>query len=75
MNGAQIAHYLKVAGKGREAAGLEAIYRTGMHVGAQQILAGGVAVYAAYRIGKWGYEKLMDYLQQNRYIEAAGEVV
>lgn len=75
MNGAQIAHYLKVIGKGREAAGVVAVYRAGILVGAGQIVAGGVAVYAAYRIGRWGYRKLMDYLQQNGYIEAVGEVV
>ncbi len=75
MNGAQIAHFLKQMGKGSELAGIGAIYRTGCLVGAGQTLIAMLAAYGMYRIGKWGYEKLIDYLQERGHIEAAGEVV
>ncbi|MBQ9008348.1 MAG: hypothetical protein IJ088_03335 [Clostridia bacterium] len=75
MNGAQIAHYLKIVGKGKEVAGITAIYRTGMLVGAGQAIVGIAAAYVVYCIGKWGYGKLMTYLQQNGYIGAAGDAV
>lgn len=75
MSGAQIAHWLKAVGKGSELARILAVYRTGLVVGAGQTIAVVVGGYPAFRIGKWGYEKLMDYLQQNGYLEAAGEVV
>ena len=75
MSASQIAHFLKAVGKGSEAAGVVAVYRTGRLVGAGQALAVIGAGYGVYRLGKWGYETLMEHLQQNRYIEAAGEVV
>ena len=75
MSASQIAHFLKAVGKGSESAGIVAVYRVGWLVGAGQTLAVIGAGYGAYRLGRWGYEKLMEHLQQNRYIEAAGEVV
>lgn len=75
MSGAQIAHFLKLAGKGREAAGIVAVYRTGLLVGAGQTLAVLGAGYGVYRLGKWGFEKLKEHLQKNDYIAVAGEVV
>ena len=70
-----ITDFLKSVGKGSEAAGVVAVYRAGWLVGAGQTLAVIGAGYGVYRLGRWGYEKLMEYLQQNRYIEIAGEVV
>ena len=75
MSGAQIAHFLKQVGKGNELAGIGAVYRTGWLVGAGQALTTSIAAYVMFRLGKWGYGKLMDYLQEWGYIEAAGEVV
>ena len=74
MNASQIAHYLKEAGKGSETAGVEAVFRAGWLAGAGQTLILIGAGYGVYRIGRWGYEKLTEYLQQNRYIETAGAV-
>lgn len=75
MSGAQIAHYLKQVGGGSEMAGIGVVYRAGWLVGVGQTLVVGTAVYGAYRLGKWGYGKLMDYIQGNGYIVASGEVV
>ncbi len=75
MSGAQIAHFLKQVGKGSELAGIGVVYRTGWRVGAGQTLTAMIAAYGMYRLGKWGYEKLIDYLQERGHIEAAGEVV
>ena len=75
MSGAQMAHFLKQVGKGSELAGIAAVYRTGWLVGAGQTLTAMIAAYGVYRLGKWGYEKLIDYLQERGYIGAAGEVV
>ena len=75
MSGAQMAHFLKQVGKGSELAGIRTVYRTGWLVGAGQTLLAGIAVYGTYRIGRWGYRKLMDYLQENGYIAVPGEVV
>lgn len=75
MSTSQIAHFLKAVGKGSEAAGVVAVYRAGWLVGAGQTLAVIGAGYGVYRLGRWGYEKLMEYLQQNRYMEISGEVV
>lgn len=38
MSGAQIAHYLKVVGNGKEAAGIIAVYHAGWLVGIRQTL-------------------------------------
>lgn len=75
MSAAQIAHFLKVVGKGQEAAGVVAVYRAGILVGAGEVIAGGIAAYAMYHIGKWGYEKLKDHRHDNKHIAVVGEVV
>lgn len=75
MSGSQMAHWLKMVGKGSEMAGIRVVYRTGWLVGAGQTAAVLVAGYAAYRIGKWGYEKLQDYLSEHGYIAVQSEVV
>ena len=75
MSGAQMAHFLKQVGKGSELAGIGAVYRAGWLVGAGQTLTAIIAAYGICRLGKWGYEKLVDYLQDRGYIVAAGEVV
>lgn len=75
MSGAQIAHFLKQVGKGSELAGVETFFRTGWIVGVGQTLLAGVAAYGAYRLGKWGYEKVMEYIEKSDYITACGEVV
>ena len=75
MSGAQMAHFLKQVGKGSELAGIGVVYRTGWLVGAGQTLLAGIAVWGTYRLGRWGYTKLMGYLQENGYIAVPGEVV
>jgi len=75
MNGSQIAHFLKMAGNGSEAAGIVAVYRTGWLVGAVQALAVIGAGYGVYRLGRWGYQQLMCYLHENGHIAVAGEVI
>ena len=75
MSGAQMAHFLKQVGGGSELAGIGVVYRAGWLVGVGQTLVVGTAVYAVYRLGKWGYSKLMDYVQDNGYIIASGDVV
>lgn len=75
MSGVQMAHFLKQVGKGSELVGIRAVYRTGWLVGAGQTLTALIAAYGMYRLGKWGYEKLIEYLQDRGYIEAAGGVV
>lgn len=75
MSGAQIAHFLKQVGKGSELAGVETVFRTGWIVGVGQTLLAGVAAYGAYRLGKWGYEKVREYIEKSDYITACGEVV
>ena len=75
MSGAQIAHHLKVIGNGREAAGLIAVYHAGWLVGVGQTLVVISAGYGAYRLGKWGYKKLTEYIQENETIPAAGEMI
>ena len=75
MSGAQMAHFLKQVGKGSELAGIGAVYRAGWLVGAGQTLLAGIAVLGTYRLGSWGYRKLMDYLQEKDYIAVSGEVV
>lgn len=75
MSGAQMAHFLKHVGKGSELAGIGAVYRAGWLVGAGQTLLAGIAVWGTYRLGRWGYTKLMGYLQENGYIAVPGEVV
>ena len=75
MSGAQMAHFLKQVGKGSELAGINAIYRSGWIVGAGQTLTVVVAGYGLYRLGKWGYGKLLNHLQERGLIDAvAGEV-
>ena len=75
MSGAQMAHFLKQVGKGSELVGIRAVYRTGWLVGAGQTLTALIAAYGMYRLGKWGYGKLIEYLQDQGYIEVAGGVV
>lgn len=75
MSGARMAHFLKQAGKGSELAGIGTVYRAGWLVGAGQTLTAMIAAYGVYRLGKWGYEKLANYLQKRGYIGAAGEMV
>jgi len=75
MSGSQIAHFLKDVGKGSELAGVGVVYRTDQLVGAGQALIAVGAGYCVYQIGKWGYGKLMEYLEEYGYITAAGEVV
>ena len=76
MSAAQMAHLLKSIGKGSEYAGIWRIYRTGVLVGAGQAFILVVTGYTAYRLGKWGYQKLLGYLRDNDgYIDASGEVV
>ncbi len=75
MSGAQIAHFLKQVGKGSELAGIGVVYHVGWHVGVGQTLIAGIAVYGTYRLGKWGYGRIMNYLLENGYISVAGEVV
>ena len=75
MSGAQMAHFLKQVGKGSELAGIGAVYRAGWLVGAGQTLLAGIAVWGTYRLGRWGYTKLMGYLQENGYIAVPSEVV
>ncbi len=74
MNAAQMAHFLKELGKGDEQLGIINVYQTGRLVGVGQTLAGIAAVYAVYRIGKWGYEKLAEYLQERRCLAEGQEV-
>ena len=75
MSGAQMAHFLKQVGNGSELAGIGAVYRAEWLVGAGQTLLAGITVWGTYRLGRWGYRKLMDYLQENGYIAVPGEVV
>ena len=75
MSGAQIAHYLKVVGNGKEAAGIIAVYHAGWLVGIRQTLMVINAGYGAYLLGKWGYKKLTEYIQENETIPAAGELI
>lgn len=62
-------------GNGSELEGIVTVYRTGWLVGAGQLLTVVIAAQWCFRLGKWGYEKLVDYLQERGYIVAAGEVV
>ena len=71
MSGSQIAHFLKQAGAGSEWAGIGAVYHAGKFVGVCQALTAMIAVYAVHRFGKWGYEKLQDYLKERGYIEGS----
>lgn len=75
MSGSQIAHFLKIVGKGSEAAGVVAVYRAGWLLGVGQTLAVIGAGMCGYKLGKWGYEKLTEYLRDDGYIAVAGEVV
>lgn len=75
MSGSQMAHWLKTVGKGSELAGIRAVYSTGWLVGTGQTAAVLIGGYAVYRIGKWGYERLQDYLYEHGYLAVPGEVV
>ena len=75
MSGAQIAHFLKLVGKGSELAGIKTVFQAGWIVGVGQTLLVGATAYGAYRLGKWGYEKIREYIRKNEYITACGEVV
>lgn len=66
---------MKQVGNGSELEGIVTVYRTGWLVGAGQLLTVVIAAHGVFRLGKWGYEKLVDYLQVRGYIVAAGEVV
>lgn len=68
MNAAQIAHFLKDLGKGSEVLGIANLYRAGRIVGAVQALVRVGGGYIIYRIGKWGYEKLVDYMKDRQYL-------
>lgn len=70
MSGAQMAHFLKRVGNGSELEGIVTVYRTGWLVGAGQLLTVVIAAHGVFRLGKWGYEKLVDYLQERGYIVA-----
>ena len=74
MSGSQIAHNLKLLGNGSEAAGVVAVYRAGKFVGAAQALTAAAAAYCVYRLGRWGWDKLTEYLQARGYA-AADEAV
>lgn len=65
----------KQVGNGSELEGIVTVYRTGWLVGAGQLVTVVIAAHGVFRLGKWGYEKLVDYLQVRGYIVAAGEVV
>lgn len=75
MSGAQMAHFLKQVGKGSKLAGIGAVFRAGWIVGVGQTLLVGAAVYGAYRLGRWGYEKIQEYYQEGGFIVASGDVV
>ena len=75
MSGAQMAHFLKQVGKGSELAGIGAVFRAGWIVGVGQTLLVGITVYGAYRLGRWGYEKIQEYYQEGGCIVASGDVV
>ena len=75
MSGAQMAHFLKQVGKGSELAGIGAVFRAGWIVGVGQTLLVGAASYGVYRLGKWGYEKLQEYIQKNSCFTVYGDVV
>ena len=75
MSGAQMAHFLKQVGKGSELAGIGAVFRAGWIVGVGQTLLVGITVYGAYRLGRWGYEKIQEYNHESGCIAAFGEIV
>lgn len=75
MSGAQMAHFLKQVGKGSELAEIGAVFRAGWIVGVGQTLLVGADAYGAYRLGKWGYEKIQEFTQANSYITVGGDVV
>lgn len=74
MSGAQMAHFLKQLGKGSELTGISVVYQIGWLVGVGQTLLTGMAVYGAYRLGKWSYRKLKGYFQDSGYIAVSGGV-
>ena len=74
MSGAQMAHLLKQVGNGSELDGIGAVFRAGWIVGVGQTLLIGATAYGVYRIGRWGYEKVRESLQEKDYIAACGEV-
>ena len=75
MSGSQMAHFLKQVGKGSELAGIGAVFRAGWIVGVGQTLLVGAAAYGAYRLGRWGYEKIQELTQANSCITVGGDVV
>lgn len=75
MSAAQMARLLKNLGRGSEYAGILKLFRTGVLVGAGYAAIAVAAGYVGYRLGKWGLDKLSDYLQYRGYIAVTGEVV
>ena len=75
MNASQLAHLLKDLGGGSMHSGILEVYRSGKIVGAGYTLILIGAGYGTYLLGKWGYEKMMSYLQEQESIAVAGEVV
>jgi len=57
MNGAEIAHKLKVYGNGSEWNGVINVFNTGIGVGVGATLLTGTAFYLTHRLVKWGREK------------------
>lgn len=64
MSGAQISHFLKQVGKGSELAGIGKVYCAGWLAGVGQTLTVVGAGYGVYRLGRWGYIKLMEYMKE-----------
>lgn len=75
MNASQLAHLLKDLGRGSMQAGILGVYRSGMITGAGYTLILIGAGYGTYLLGKWGYEKMMDYLQEQEVIAVSGVMV
>ena len=75
MSGAQMAHFLIQVGKGSELVGIGAVFRAGWIVGVGQTILVSAAAYGAFRLGKWGYEKIQEYFQGNSCITVYGDVV
>ncbi|MBQ8162421.1 MAG: hypothetical protein IJ083_16970 [Clostridia bacterium] len=60
MNAAQLAHLLKMLGKGTELEGMAAIYRLGWMRGVRCALIAGAVVCIAYQLWKPDDRKAMD---------------
>lgn len=64
MNGAQIAHFLKIVGRGSEVNGIVMVFKSGITVGVGSTVLIGAAGYGVYRLARWGITKCCDYQQQ-----------